>query len=323
MADERVEEHAATADRLAELRAKADYAETGGTLVMYSTLKWVVALAERATELERRLLECSDSFNLVEARANELQGRVTVLEGMRSDNYIEVLDKAEARAEQLERELEHQRERANANWATAERIEVRKEKFETALAWIARRGHYYDCRGNVCDCATRRARAALDGAPGEATTSRGTGAPADEGVDSGSAPVSDSSAPAGEDADRQRGWLTGKLQVQRAHIDMLEAALRNLADTHHRTLTNSRLHDPEHIESFQDCPCMTCREAAAALDGGTATPRYTMDQGAIIPTDNPPHLFKGRHDRWCEICDLPDRHPVHAVGGTTTPERKV
>lgn len=23
------------------------------------------------------------------------------------------------------------------------------------------------------------------------------------------------------------------------------------------------------------------------------------------------HEFKGRSDRWCEICDEPDRHPIH------------
>ena len=25
------------------------------------------------------------------------------------------------------------------------------------------------------------------------------------------------------------------------------------------------------------------------------------------------HLFKGRRDRWCEICNLPDRNPIHRV----------
>jgi hypothetical protein len=54
--------------------------------------------------------------------------------------------------------------------------------------------------------------------------------------------------------------------------------------------------------------------ARAAL--GETAPRYTMDQGAIIPTDHPPHEFVGRADRWCEVCDLPDRHPVHASGET-------
>lgn len=23
------------------------------------------------------------------------------------------------------------------------------------------------------------------------------------------------------------------------------------------------------------------------------------------------HVFKGRHDRWCEICNQPDRAPIH------------
>lgn len=24
-----------------------------------------------------------------------------------------------------------------------------------------------------------------------------------------------------------------------------------------------------------------------------------------------PHPFKGRSDRWCYVCGLPDRHPIH------------
>ena len=23
------------------------------------------------------------------------------------------------------------------------------------------------------------------------------------------------------------------------------------------------------------------------------------------------HEFQGRLDRWCEVCNLPDRHPIH------------
>jgi hypothetical protein len=26
-----------------------------------------------------------------------------------------------------------------------------------------------------------------------------------------------------------------------------------------------------------------------------------------------PHEFKGRPDRWCDLCNRPDRHPIHAV----------
>lgn len=47
--------------------------------------------------------------------------------------------------------------------------------------------------------------------------------------------------------------------------DVLAATLRFLADQHHRTLTNSRLHNPEHIADFAECPCLPCRKAAAAL----------------------------------------------------------
>lgn len=45
----------------------------------------------------------------------------------------------------------------------------------------------------------------------------------------------------------------------------LAVTLRYLAAEHHRTLTNSRLHDPEHIDSFTECPTLTCRKAAATL----------------------------------------------------------
>lgn len=39
--------------------------------------------------------------------------------------------------------------------------------------------------------------------------------------------------------------------------------------------------------------------------------RPTYDQAAAAPTDRAPHEFVGRTDRWCEVCDRPDRHPVH------------
>ena len=28
-----------------------------------------------------------------------------------------------------------------------------------------------------------------------------------------------------------------------------------------------------------------------------------------------PHLFVGRHDRWCEVCNKPDRNPIHDLAG--------
>jgi hypothetical protein len=39
--------------------------------------------------------------------------------------------------------------------------------------------------------------------------------------------------------------------------------------------------------------------------------RLTYDEAAAAPTDRAPHEFVGRTDRWCEVCDRPDRHPVH------------
>ena len=37
----------------------------------------------------------------------------------------------------------------------------------------------------------------------------------------------------------------------------------------------------------------------------------SMDSGAVLPATIPRHEFKGRQDRWCEVCDLPDRHSIH------------
>ena len=41
--------------------------------------------------------------------------------------------------------------------------------------------------------------------------------------------------------------------------------------------------------------------------------RLTMDEAATLPPDKPTpqHHFRGRTDRWCEVCDRPDRNPVH------------
>jgi hypothetical protein len=29
-----------------------------------------------------------------------------------------------------------------------------------------------------------------------------------------------------------------------------------------------------------------------------------------------PHRFEGSTDRWCTVCNLPDRHPIHKLAGT-------
>ena len=68
------------------------------------------ALAERANELERKLLECNDSFDLVEARATELERDLqhSMEQSERALAHAETFDgfrqAAEVRAEQLERE---------------------------------------------------------------------------------------------------------------------------------------------------------------------------------------------------------------------------
>jgi len=114
-------------------RASAWFAERANELEhdnrnlrdLYSAADSVAAeLERRRNDAERDYVTARDAgryleeeLEAAEARANELQGRVTVLEGMRSDNYIEALESAEARAEQLERERdEWKREAELSKW---------------------------------------------------------------------------------------------------------------------------------------------------------------------------------------------------------------
>jgi hypothetical protein len=56
-------------------------------------------------------------------------------------------------------------------------------------------------------------------------------------------------------------------------LNPLQTALFKLADKHHRTLTGSKLHDPEKEARFWHCECLTCKAATKALlDEG-----YTID----------------------------------------------
>lgn len=48
----------------------------------------------------------------------------------------------------------------------------------------------------------------------------------------------------------------------------------------------------------------------------TADPRHCaffVYAGSAVSTKT--HPFKGRHDRWCEICNRPDRDPIHDSAG--------
>lgn len=70
------------------------------------------------------------------------------------------------------------------------------------------------------------------------------------------------------DRDQECVWRTDSESREHDLREQLEAtrmALARLADLHHRVLTNSKLHDPERIDSFRDCPCKTCRDASVAL----------------------------------------------------------
>lgn len=52
-------------------------------------------------------------------------------------------------------------------------------------------------------------------------------------------------------------------QLQR-DLDEAIAALRHLADVHHRTLTGSILHDP-HNQDWTECECKTCQLAQSIV----------------------------------------------------------
>lgn len=63
----------------------------------------------------------------------------------------------------------------------------------------------------------------------------------------------------------------------------------------------------------------------AALGGtaaGAPPPRPTAVPSAMPPMG--PHAFTGRSDQWCEVCNLPDRHPIHnrtpLTSATVAPE---
>jgi hypothetical protein len=144
---------------------------------------------ERATELERELDEKDDRHIAETAysakqqmRAEEAEARAKQLErelrdaqafaanptggGTQATNAL--LRAAKARAEQLETALAEEREEHSATKETAngwrEFLDIERaarERAETALRWIGDGGHYSDCRGNACDCASRRARGAL------------------------------------------------------------------------------------------------------------------------------------------------------------------
>jgi hypothetical protein len=54
-----------------------------------------------------------------------------------------------------------------------------------------------------------------------------------------------------------------------------------------------------------------------AIDGRQDTRRAAtmlaaVESEAMSPVAQTPHQFVGRLDRWCEVCNRPDRHPIHA-----------
>jgi hypothetical protein len=72
---------------------------------------------------------------------------------------------------------------------------------------------------------------------------------------------------------------------ERSRSRSLVAALVKLTDQHHRTLTGSRLHDPERISDFRACPCLTCKTTTLLLSEPHTLPcdcawcRFQADDG--------------------------------------------
>lgn len=63
---------------------------------------------------------------------------------------------------------------------------------------------------------------------------------------------------------RTKQHLYRRIETLKARAERAETALAALADLHHRTITNSRLHDPERQE-WRDCPCRSCEAAMSVL----------------------------------------------------------
>jgi hypothetical protein len=58
--------------------------------------------------------------------------------------------------------------------------------------------------------------------------------------------------------------LYRRIGILKARAERAEQALADLVDRHHRTVTVSRLHDPEN-QDWRECPCLTCAAAADVL----------------------------------------------------------
>lgn len=83
----------------------------------------------------------------------------------------------------------------------------------------------------------------------------------------------------------ERAMLRASWDKLEQRADAAKDALVALADAHHRTITGSRLHDPEHIEDFRDCPAKSCQKARTALD---ATPTSGRVPASRPPSDEEP-----------------------------------
>lgn len=57
-------------------------------------------------------------------------------------------------------------------------------------------------------------------------------------------------------------------------------------------------------------PPVTASTTGVAAAPASLPPRPTAVPSPPMP-EMGPHAFTGRSDQWCEVCNLPDRHPVH------------
>ena len=61
---------------------------------------------------------------------------------------------------------------------------------------------------------------------------------------------------------------------------------------------------------------LTHEQLAMAVDEVLMQAARTEENNASVASENRkrPHIFRGKTDRWCTSCNLPDRNPIHVLG---------
>lgn len=73
--------------------------------------------------------------------------------------------------------------------------------------------------------------------------------------------------------------MCGQIMVDDStRVQLLAGALCKITDQHHRTINNSKLHDPERTTNFWHCECLTCKEVVKVLTDCGIEPEVTTDE---------------------------------------------